>query len=72
MERNGGISVAQSCDECGTCIAVCPVDAIVLDKLVSIDVLKCIACGRCIDVCPVGALSPDSGAAPGGEGRHAA
>jgi electron transport complex protein RnfB len=38
----------------GSCVRVCPVDAISCDSigLVSVDPEKCIACGKCIDVCP--------------------
>ncbi|MDR0330290.1 MAG: 4Fe-4S binding protein [Chitinispirillales bacterium] len=45
------------CDECGTCISVCPSDAIVIERAVSISALKCASCGACISVCPFGALS---------------
>jgi ferredoxin len=44
------------CDKCGTCISVCPVDAILLEDLLKIDSEKCISCGKCIKVCPSGAL----------------
>jgi ferredoxin len=44
------------CDECGTCIGVCPADAILLDDRIRIDDGKCISCGNCITVCPAGAL----------------
>jgi H+/Na+-translocating ferredoxin:NAD+ oxidoreductase subunit B len=38
----------------GSCIKVCPVDAIYYDDedLIWIDKEKCIACGKCLDVCP--------------------
>jgi ferredoxin len=51
------ISVAGTCDACGTCIAVCPVDAILLDESIIINHGVCIMCGRCLEICPVGALS---------------
>jgi ferredoxin len=47
----------KKCDECGTCIGVCPVDAIVLDAGIAIDSSVCISCGKCVSVCPAGALS---------------
>ncbi len=42
------------CLQGGSCIAVCPVDAIGRDDLNRIWVEKdmCISCGKCIDVCP--------------------
>jgi ferredoxin len=46
-----------TCDECGTCICVCPVDALVLDDGLNVDGGVCISCGKCIAVCPMGAIS---------------
>ncbi len=45
------------CDRCGTCISVCPRDAIVFDGRV-IRVLPdcCDRCQRCLIVCPVRAV----------------
>ncbi|MBI9106037.1 MAG: RnfABCDGE type electron transport complex subunit B [Spirochaetales bacterium] len=42
----------------GSCIKVCPVDAIVKTEYgyLDIDKDKCIACGKCIDVCPTGVI----------------
>jgi Fe-S-cluster-containing hydrogenase component 2 len=45
------------CDECASCVSVCPTDAIVLDGKITVDEEKCILCGNCVDVCPFGALS---------------
>ena len=38
----------------GSCIKVCPVDAIGYDQtgLVWVDRDKCISCGKCVDICP--------------------
>ena len=42
----------------GSCMGVCPVDAIAYDSngLVSVDKNKCISCGKCVSVCPVGVM----------------
>lgn len=40
------------CSECGTCVSLCPVQAIAADTPRKTDKEKCIACGRCIIVCP--------------------
>ena len=54
------------CTGCGTCIALCPKDALELtiDKkrgtyVPRIDPKACTACGRCIKVCPGGAIDHD-------------
>jgi len=45
------------CDECGTCVCVCPADALLLTHELQIDMSKCVLCNNCVNVCPVGALS---------------
>ncbi len=42
----------------GSCIKVCPVDAIDYDEigLVWVNKDKCIGCGKCIEVCPTGVM----------------
>jgi len=42
----------------GSCIKVCPVDAIDYDEsgLVWVDRDLCISCGKCIDICPTGVM----------------
>jgi ferredoxin len=45
----------EKCDFCGTCVAVCPADAIELEEKV-IRVLddRCTRCCACVHVCPLG------------------
>lgn len=45
------------CNECGTCVKLCPVYAIHEDTPRKTDKEKCISCGRCIVVCPQKARS---------------
>ena len=42
----------------GSCIKVCPVDAISYsdDDLVRVDKDLCISCGKCVDICPTGVM----------------
>jgi dissimilatory sulfite reductase (desulfoviridin) alpha/beta subunit len=45
------------CDFCGTCVAVCPHDAIELEEsALSIIKSKCTFCMNCIFICPIRAL----------------
>lgn len=45
------------CDECGTCISVCPADALLLTQSLTAEAAKCTSCGRCVSTCPFGALA---------------
>ncbi|MCI8578778.1 MAG: 4Fe-4S binding protein [Lachnospiraceae bacterium] len=47
------IKVSSSCDNCGTCIRKCPVQAISRTDSRVMDEERCISCMRCIHVCPV-------------------
>jgi len=42
----------KKCNECGTCVKLCPVQAIPADNPRKTDTKKCIICSRCIVVCP--------------------
>jgi digeranylgeranylglycerophospholipid reductase len=47
----------ESCGYCGTCVSVCPADAIdLIDLYLNVDGEKCTGCKTCVKVCPVGAL----------------
>jgi len=49
--------VKDKCIGCGTCMAVCPENAIFFeDGRAKIDPEKCVKCGTCKDVCPVNAI----------------
>ncbi|MBD3343713.1 MAG: ferredoxin [Chitinivibrionales bacterium] len=45
------------CDVCGTCIRICPEDALLIIGELSCDETRCTSCGRCVKICPLGALS---------------
>ncbi len=51
----------EKCIGCGTCVAICPVEAISFDSngKVEIDKSKCIHCGACQASCPVSAIDLD-------------
>lgn len=43
------------CDACGTCVGVCPEDAIELSEFrITIDHEKCTRCLSCVNSCPLG------------------
>ena len=43
------------CDLCGTCVAVCPEDAIELtESTIRVDQKRCTLCESCVDICPLG------------------
>jgi ferredoxin len=45
------------CDRCGTCISVCPSNALMLlTEILVVNAKRCTRCGTCVAVCPVGAL----------------
>ncbi len=49
------------CDFCGTCVSVCPVDAIYLyEARLEIDNAKCTNCLKCVQVCPFRVLEEKS------------
>ncbi|MFL2972196.1 MAG: 4Fe-4S binding protein [Candidatus Thalassarchaeaceae archaeon] len=46
------------CFGCAACVALCPVNALILDGLLAIvDEPECTHCEHCIPACPVHALS---------------
>ena len=51
---------AETCTGCGTCVDICPVEAIALDNdKAAVDGDSCVDCGTCVDECPVEAISMD-------------
>ena len=51
---------AEKCFSCGSCVALCPVEAISIDKdfIVQFDKEKCVGstCSICVDACPARAI----------------
>lgn len=45
------------CNGCGTCVDVCPTNAIVIEDKLAIICDDCVDCGACLSVCPTEALS---------------
>lgn len=48
---------AETCRKCLLCFKNCPVRAIRLDDILSIDTQKCIQCLCCLEICPYGAIN---------------
>ncbi len=48
----------KNCTGCGSCVDVCPTEAIDMDgDIAKIEQEECICCETCIDECSAGALS---------------
>jgi ferredoxin len=48
---------ADLCTACETCIERCPVSAVSIDDVASIDDLQCIGCSLCVSTCPSEAMN---------------
>ncbi|WDV44397.1 4Fe-4S binding protein [Clostridiaceae bacterium M8S5] len=53
-----GANKINHCNQCGTCIDICPVQAIYRDKngIVRINKKKCVGCFMCVGYCPEAAM----------------
>lgn len=47
----------EKCDACGTCVDICPVEAVTLNDHAKVDPEECIDCGSCVDECPEEAIT---------------
>jgi electron transport complex protein RnfB len=59
MAQFGGFKQCEyGCLGLGSCLKVCPVDAITKtgDGLVHVDSDLCISCGKCVEICPTGVM----------------
>ena len=49
---------SEKCDFCGSCVAVCKPDALILlESSMQIEQERCNGCGRCTIICPFLALT---------------
>ncbi|MFW6113293.1 MAG: DUF362 domain-containing protein [Actinomycetota bacterium] len=60
-----------NCNGCGTCVKVCPRQAIsILGGVAAIDHSRCDNCGACFSVCPQGAIYQDETAVAASAGAR--
>jgi NAD-dependent dihydropyrimidine dehydrogenase PreA subunit len=48
--------VSEECIACSSCLATCPISAIIEGNSLYDISEKCVECGACVAVCPVGAI----------------
>ena len=59
-EQQMAYVISVECTLCGSCVEVCPVEAISEgDTQYKIDAVLCTDCGACMDECPSEAISPE-------------
>ena len=46
----------EDCQACGSCVAVCPFEALTVNGHAVVDIQACMGCGVCTQACPEGAL----------------
>lgn len=58
MARRKAKVIEKLCVACGTCVDVCPVNAINVLKgmFARVDEGKCVGCGKCVKVCPASVI----------------
>ena len=55
--KEEGYFITDACIGCGSCIAVCPQNCILADKIpYEIEKEHCLYCGNCLSACPVSAV----------------
>ncbi|HPW56178.1 MAG: 4Fe-4S binding protein [Thermoanaerobaculaceae bacterium] len=54
VNSHEGVLAINVCDQCGECVAICPVEALKTNKLgvVMLDKKACVACYMCVGFCP--------------------
>ncbi|QDW72831.1 4Fe-4S dicluster domain-containing protein [Lachnospiraceae bacterium KGMB03038] len=55
MNRSPRIAqIGKECVACGTCLRVCPKEAIQIKWGITahVDTKKCVGCGKCANICP--------------------
>ena len=50
--------VGDFCVSCGSCVKVCPLEAISIWKgvVAVVDPARCVGCGKCVQACPAGTI----------------
>jgi ferredoxin len=58
LASSGSVAVINQelCELCGTCVEICPFNALALNGGVKLNWEKCMGCGVCVDHCPTNAI----------------
>ena len=57
MASSGYVAQVEAlCAACGTCVEVCPFDAVSMDMVSAVSWTKCMGCGVCVGQCPSEAM----------------
>lgn len=58
MPPNKKAIIGTHCVACGTCIPICPFNAISIPNGITaiVDTNRCVGCGKCEKVCPAGII----------------
>ena len=57
--KKRAVVLLEECVACGSCVKVCPLKAITIEKgiFAKVDEDRCVGCGKCEKICPASVIS---------------